>query len=452
MNLLIKNLNSPILFENKQILLKNERENSEMVYKPTTITDTKKEKINLLLLDGPMSEAMLKLIPNFEDHFGVSVDYRKCHYIDLYNSIIESNKMGKSDFDVFLIDLPWIKEFVESGCLLKIDDFIKNDNDEFLLNFNENVRKTFIDYSSSVYTFPLMVGVQMMFYRRDLLEDTKIQWMFYKEYGIELKPPKTWSEFNLVAKFFTRKYNSNSPTEYGTCIAGLNPTGIIEEFLPRQWSYNGRIITGDGEFVINSIENIKALNSLCETYRYCPVESIDYWWDDQIDKFVKGNVAFINTYNSHVSNIYDRQVANMFNNIKSDAIPGNASVLGGWVFGINKYSKYPKESYEFMKWACSNSLSVHNTLLGGFVPKNNVVDNSRLSLAYPWMENISTYLDTERKKQTIRNKKGKILDMNLFEKILADGILDAVAGRKSPEETLSAVKDKFEQIVLGSTS
>ena len=38
---------------------------------------------------------------------------------------------------------------------------------------------------------------------------------------MSLRPPKNWTEFNKTAEYFTRSYNPESPTEYGTSLAGI---------------------------------------------------------------------------------------------------------------------------------------------------------------------------------------------------------------------------------------
>lgn len=446
-NLLLKYFKSPAAFENRQITIKANTD--EFENNPVSFNVEKREKIKLLLLDGPTTEALLKLIPNFSRRFNMDIEHEICSYPDLYNRTVQEHKKECGNIDIFMIDLPWLSKFVENKYLLALDDFIYEDGDNFLSNFNDSISETFIKRSDHIFTIPIMIGIQILLYRKDLFEDPNIQRLYYKEFGIELHPPKTWTEFNLIARYFTRKYNSSSPVEYGTSIVGLNPTGIIEELLPRQWSYNGASVSRQGEILINSIENIKALNNLKETYQYSPPESLNFWWDDQIRMFIQGDIAVINTFFSHTSGVYDKLFQSMINNVGFGTIPGNTPMLGGWVFGINRHSKNAHQSYRFIKWACSNELSIHNTLLGGFVPKNNVFDSNQLKIIYPWLENIAEYIKSGRKRQTIRNKKGKIMDMYIFEKVLADGIIDVILGKSDTVATLNSIKRKFEKLLDG---
>jgi len=61
-------------------------------------------------------------------------------------------------------------------------------------------------YKGKLYGIPVDVSLHVLIYRKDLIP----------------KPPETWDEFFELAKKFTRKYNSNSPTEYGVALHAMN--------------------------------------------------------------------------------------------------------------------------------------------------------------------------------------------------------------------------------------
>ena len=73
---------------------------------------------------------------------------------------------------------------------------------------------------------PIVGGSQIMFYRSDLFENHGIRKSFKEQFGIELSPPRTWTEFNGIASFFTRSCNPSSPTLYGTSMARRSGRGI----------------------------------------------------------------------------------------------------------------------------------------------------------------------------------------------------------------------------------
>lgn len=448
MLLLHKYIKTPIIHENVQIVIPSVAETESV---PAKLRPPEKAgqsaKLSLLLLEGPTSHAMIQLIPHFEQTSGVKVKYEQLNYKDLYRTINMEGSSDDATMDVFMLDIPWIQEFVQKKYLQELTPFVQKRGMRMLDDFLACIRNAFFDGSGPIYTIPVMVANQMLFYRRDLFENNNLNRMFFREYGIELHPPQTWTEFNLMAKFFTRAFNPQSPVEYGTSIVGFDSTLLIEEFLPRQWSYNGRFVAKDGRIAINSVENAKALANLVDSYRYSPPQSINYWWDDQLNEFSKGNLAMINTFNSHVSNMYDHQFRSLSNNITIGSIPGNTPVLGGWALGIHKKSRLSEEGFAFMEWVTSNQLCVHNAILGGFVPKSKLVENHKLQMVYPWIQNISSHLQTARKRETIKNKRQHILAVHKTEKILAEEIRRVLLNRATPAEALEAARIKLEASV-----
>ena len=438
--LLLDWINSPAVFESVQHTISFVPVKQEKIY-AAPIPDA--EELRILLVSSPAADALKKMLPNFTKHYGVSVNIEECSYKELYNRLLHVKPSANNLIDAYMIDFPWINSVIEKNLLLGLDDLLLSDHDNFLDNFIPCVRKQFIEITNHIYTIPIMTGSQMLFYRKDLFNQAEVRRNFYLQNGIELRPPTSWSEFNLIARFFTQAYNPNSPVKYGTCILGEIPTGIIEEFLPRQWSYNGRFVSREGELSINSTQNSKALDNLCEAYRYSVPESINYMEDEQIRDFIQGDVALISTFNSHILSMYNKEFAHFLPNMGFCSLPGRRSMLGGWVFGISKRSHAPELTYRFIKWACSDGIAIHNTLLGGLVPKNIVNSSAKLHKAYPWLGNIASMMEAGQKREVIKDRQGRIISQNKFEDELAQVLLQALSGKISSSEALKQLNKKM---------
>lgn len=98
---------------------------------------------------------------------------------------------GTSNYDVLMVDNPWIAEYVQTGNLLPIDEFMAKEDPKYLAGFDKAILDAYGFYEGKYYGYPIMLSVTILFYRKDLFE----------QFGI--KVPKTWNEFNGVAKFFT---------------------------------------------------------------------------------------------------------------------------------------------------------------------------------------------------------------------------------------------------------
>ena len=81
--------------------------------------------------------------------------------------------------------------------------------------------------------------MQILIYRKDLFDDPILKRMFYEKFGGELNVPTNFDEFNNVSKFFTEKYNPDSPVEYGTSSSLTTTSGICTDFEMRYRAFGG---------------------------------------------------------------------------------------------------------------------------------------------------------------------------------------------------------------------
>lgn len=116
--LLLEYINNPLLFENRRVKIRYDRKIFDTI--PTYVSPNSECKINLLLLNCPTTDALLKVIPNFERNYRIKVDYKVYSYLNLYNKIIEQH--SENDFDIFVIDLPWINSFTKQNYLYCLND------------------------------------------------------------------------------------------------------------------------------------------------------------------------------------------------------------------------------------------------------------------------------------------------------------------------------------------
>ncbi|MEI6101579.1 MAG: extracellular solute-binding protein, partial [Eubacteriales bacterium] len=284
--------------------------------------------------------------------------------------------------------------------------------------------------------------------RSDIFDDKDIKWNFYKKYGFELCPPRTWTEFNYISEFFNRSMNPNSPFEHGTIICGLKPTGIVEEFLPRQWAYNGKIVDEWGKISIDSDENIRALESLHTTFKYSPKECVSWFFDDAFNKLLSGEIVMAQGFATHYLPYKYSKLDNTFDRfIKVNTIPGGKPMLGGWILGINQNSHSYEESLSFLRWATSSQLAVHNTLLGGAVPLKDVCNNMLLKSKFMWLRYIDESFSNMGTRETLHDKNGNMIDHELVEYVLSDSIYKVLQGEATAQQALNYAKENLTALI-----
>ncbi len=440
MRLLFENIEKPVIFDKKQITVRTYGVVDKLFDRGEGPLDKRSgdKTLRLLLLKSNISSAIEMLSRDFTAKTGIRVSVTAASQQELSRIVAENAESHSSEYDIIMADMHWLPQLRKEQVFCKLNGLLPVG--EILPRYVRDVRNFILAEAEGedIFALPILVGYQMLAYRSDLFDDALLKKQFYLKYGVALRPPETWSEFNLVARFFTREYNPDSPTRYGTCLAGGRPDGVMAEFLPRQWSYRGHFL-GEGGVEIESPANLKAMKSLLESYRYSYPDCADYLEDEQVQEFIGGDVAMICTYNVHLQDRLDFRDQN----VRFSRLPGTSALIGGWLLGISAYSRNIEESARFLEWEMSDRISVHSSLLGQVSPFKTVFHDNELLTVYPWMSITGEYSETLRGKEfgTLGIRKGSL--GRELETAFSERLWEMFRGRLSPEEVLRETQEEF---------
>ncbi len=438
--LLFQNMEKPKFFETKQICIEPHGIVQKMLEEKilTIPKDVRGKTLKLLLLESNISKTVETLSRDFTAQTGIEVSVTAASQTELIRVILENARNRSSDYDIIMADMHWLQKLKQENVFCRLNDLVPLD--KILPRYVRDVRSYILsgNESEDLYALPILTGYQMLAYRSDLFDDAYLKKKFYLKYGVQLTPPQTWNDFNLTAKFFTRQFNKESPVEYGTCLSGSRPDGIMAEFLPRQWSYNGKFLGSNGLDMV-SAANLRAVKNLCESYRYSYPDCMNFLEDEQVQEFAKGNIAMISSYNVHLQDRLD--VTDQ--NIRFARNPGTSALIGGWMLGINAYSKQIEESAIFLSWEMSDKISVYSSLLGQVSPFKSVFYDNELLTIYPWMRIINEPAVALRGKEFSASSFPNDNVGRQFEQTLSDNLWRAILGEITPEEALENTQTCF---------
>ncbi len=444
--MLLSHINSSAFFEARSVLLDNlplDIRHDHAQPAPHWQAGNK-GTLKVLMLGSSASYATYSLLTDFKRREGVNVEIDMLSYQELYNAIKDDKPLG--NYDVYEVDIPWLPEFVERGILSGLNEFI-DENSQSIKELIPGILDAYAKYDDRFYVLPYMYGTQLLYYRKDLFEDSKYQRLFYEQYHVELKPPKNWAEFNAIAKFFTKEYNPDSPTLYGTTLGGKNSSGAVCEFLPRKWAYGGRTFDDNGKVVLSSKETVKALNNYCESFKYASPTSPEHWWEEQIEEFSQGKAAMMMLFMSHATDITDRKKSKVVGKIGYDVVPGDNPLLGGWSLGINSNSSKKNLAFKFISWACCKELAIPYTILGGSTPCVNLYKNSELLSVYPWLNKALESFSISRKRVMPRSISELVISERQYEEVLGEAVYKAIKGQLTPQDAVNAAAAKFQALL-----
>ncbi|HHV12606.1 MAG TPA: extracellular solute-binding protein [Clostridiales bacterium] len=410
-------------------------------------TGIKKAKHDLLfaMFDCPSSRSLQMLSRIYEKESGTKITFDLFPYKELEEMLYCHSMEKNRQYDGFMMDITWLEGLIETGGVYNLDE-VRAGHQGYFDSFVDGILKDYGMYVESLYAFPFMSGAQLLFYQRDLFEEQSLKLRFKRLYGEELVPPKTWAQFNLVAEFFTKSFNPQSPVKYGvSLVSGVNTYTTIG-FLMHLWSYGSKIFDKNGKVVINNSNSIAALKNFVASYQYNSEADIQSW-NDAAREFMTGNCAMVILYDSDAGEINNYIKSKVAGNTGYSLVPDGTPVLGGWSLGVNRYGKHVEDTINFLLWACGNQNGIPLSLLGGSTLRKEYYERADLENLEPWKPLILKSYQQSRKRTMPEILGESRWKNNIYTTIIPHEIMRVIKGEASEKEALEQIEKKIYQLM-----
>ena len=237
----------------------------------------------VIYAEGPDETGVLpKLLKDFNSRYKgkYRVEHREMpadtgSYLDKLTTELQS---GKSDIDVIAGDVIWAAQLAANGWLLDLSDrFTAKLQDEFIPG---NVRSN--EYQGKIWGVPFVTGAGLLYYRKDLLEESGFS-----------GPPTTYDELKEMAL----KTRRDSGTKFGFVFQGANYEGGVCNALEYIWNFGGDVLDGR-EVVVDSPEAVAGLSE----YRSMISEGVTtramatYMEEEAQAAFLNGDAVFMRNW------------------------------------------------------------------------------------------------------------------------------------------------------------
>lgn len=297
---------------------------------------------------------------NIEKKFGVRLEY---HYPSRLNDNLEDFLFAsKKTYDIYVLFPAKIPDYVERNMLLPVDKYLQNTPD--VNDILPIYRDLYMKYQGHDYGMVYDGDKQLLFYRKDIFQKYNAE--YRAKYGKDLEPPKTWAEYDQIAKFLTRDTNGDGKIDlYGTAIFGGDAKRYIwfaDRYLSKgdQWfdsNMNPLITSKDG---VQTLQDLINLNDNGST----PPHAM-YDWIDLNNAFLQGHVAMVVQWSDTSRDQYDTTtwkstVANKVGWALMPADNPNAPRGGVWigrVLSISSKSKHPDKAWQIISYITSKQVS-----------------------------------------------------------------------------------------------
>jgi len=335
--------------------------------------------------DKAITGPIKKEIATFEKKTNSKVIIISPSWDDMIDKIEESLTDDRINYDVFVVFSSWGGSLLSKNDAAQIPKEVQDliEWDDILPIYKNNV----LSWNNKYYFLPYDGDCINLYYRKDILNNKVYKEDFYKEFGYELNVPKTWKEYEDIAKFFNGwDWDNDGKIEYGFAESRIKGYGTIFGFFTRAASYakhpEDKAFYFDEEMnaKINSDAFVKALEEYINSANYAPHNLINYSPVEVRQSFIGGEVLmaidWANTgamsQNAKESIIKDKvgfaklpganKVYNFKNKKWEKKYNAPSSISGNWVLIVNKNSKNKDLAFKFVSYMSSKEIT------GKYVP------------------------------------------------------------------------------------
>ncbi|MGE5581300.1 MAG: ABC transporter substrate-binding protein [Bacillota bacterium] len=374
----------------------------------------------------------------FKDLTGVDIEFVGLPDEQMYPKL-QAVFMAKSPaVDVVPLDATLYVAFAKAGWLEPLDYLWDNNAWK---EFSPGLKKA-LTVDGHVYSTPQCSRiVTALFYRPSML----------KAAGFDA-PPKTWDEFDAMAKKLTKDTNGDGVIDqWGYAFSGGGVQDGAYSLMSSMYLLGEKLIQNNGKIKVNSKGAIKALDRLVKMrneWKVVPPSVTAYQHGDTQDLFKGGKVAMLIEPTSFFSEISDK---------KSSAIADDIAIAPQPV----AYKGGPAtNNLEINMWGVSRFSKAKNTaslFCDYYHSKQAAVNEFTMECNEPWMFAVlndskvkstlnEQYLNVV--KEALKDTRTEVYaDQGLANKIIIREMQNALTGQKTAKKALDDAQAEIDQTV-----
>ncbi|MFI7576547.1 ABC transporter substrate-binding protein [Micromonospora sp. NPDC049497] len=273
--------------------------------------------------------------------------------------------------DVLGLDVTWTQEFASADWILEWTGENKAEAEAGTLEGPLDTAR----YEDKLYAAPKNTNVQLLWYRKDLVQE----------------PPTTWDEMIKTAQDLKQQ---GKP--YQVLTMGAQYEGLVVLYNTLAESAGGRILSEDGEQAVMDEGTVRALEQL-KAFATSGVASPSFSnaTEDPVRlEFQSGGGAFQVNW-PFVYPALQEANPDLAKQVGWARVPGidegtpSKVTIGGVNMAVSAYSKHPEESFEAAKCIRNEKNQKFSAINDGVPPTiEKVYDDPEMAEAYPMKETI----------------------------------------------------------------
>lgn len=333
------------------------------------------QSVTMAIIKEANGGAIGELKDEFEAATGAKLTLAQFTHQDLFPNFISDLTTHAGKYDAAYAGAWWLGELVAGDFILSYDKYYKDPRfPQWSIDDVLPGPRSLLSYAGKKYMVANDHDGQIMYYRRDLLEDPQHREAFRKKYGYALDVPKTWAQFRDVAEYFDgRDLNGDGVPDHGLSMhlkvgaqgmfhfMSFSAPFVIGPDNPQMYWFDPR----DMKPLIASPGHVRALEALVDLVRFGPPDMRNWDLGQSWDYFLQGRAALTFTWGD-LGALAQQKGSRITGKIGSAPVPGTNEYYsivhqrwvstpapnvvgnttgGSWAGVISKYSKAPEATY-----------------------------------------------------------------------------------------------------------
>lgn len=388
--------------------------------------------------------ALMPLIPEFEELTGIKVEVDLLQYMKMHDKQVLEMSKPSGDYDLISMVCMWKAEYATAGMLTPLEPFFENpslaypdyDFDDLVPAYVENTgyvggKKIYLGGpGATLYGVPFGAETSIMIYRKDIFEEHN------------LKVPETYDEVLEAAKYIYE----NVDGVYGMTSRGAAGHQANAAYLLHASPFEASIFDDNWEPVMNSPASIETLNWMKEMFSYGPPGMTSFAQDGEFQAFLQGDAAMYLDASVFAGKARDPKQSKVADKLGYAMHPmkhNRLSESGGFGLAIPANSSNPEAAFLLMQWMTSKEVERKVIENGGAPFRMSSVEDPMLQEKYPEFAVLAKQLPHVNPDwRPIIPEWGEINNM------MGIAVNQVLTGEKEPQEAMDDIVPPIREIMV----
>jgi len=291
---------------------------------------------------------------------------------------------------------------------------------------------------------PAYVDLGLLYYRTDLLS----------KYGYE-RPPDTWLELEEMARKVMEGEHATNPQFWGFVWNGHPDEGLTCTSL--EWLVSngaGNFMAPDGSVTFDTPRGADALRRARSWVGgISPHGCTSYISEDARGIFQSGNALFMRNW-PYAYSMGQGEQSPIRGRFDVTVLPRgegegavHAAALGGWQFGVSRYSEHPRAAAELVKHLTGPALQKSRAIVGSYTPSRMALFNdAEVLAAQPFMARMPEVVESAVARPSVAA--GAAYSRVSF--AVRQAVYNVLIGQQDPAAAVAATQARIERLIQNS--